>query len=215
MKRSRWSGRVVLASVLVGVGGGGGAARAQDSPPPALSGPADGFGLPGQIAISADLQLELIHSSTGGTSGTTFVIQPAGDYFVAPHISVGGLVGYGRGSASIVVGPTSVDATVTALIIGARGGYDLRLAPKISLWPTLTLAYEHRSTTRVGGADASGYSIPLEIFAPLLFHLAPHVFVGLGPIFGTELANSVEGMDQPKTTRFGFRSVVGGYFGGT
>jgi hypothetical protein len=45
--------------------------------------------------------------------------------------------------------------------------------------------------------------------------VAPHIFLGLGPVFGTELANGADGNDPPKTTRFGFQSVVGGYFGGT
>jgi hypothetical protein len=216
MKRSLWSVAVALPSIFLGMASG--LARAEDaprSPPPALTGPADGFGLPGQIAVSADLQLALIHSSAGSSSSTGFVIQPAGDYFVAPHISVGGLIGYGRGSASAGLGPGSVSGTTTVLVIGVRGGYDIGLTSLISLWPTLTLGYEHQSTTGVGNTDVSGYSIPLEIFAPFLFHVAPHLFLGLGPIFGTELANSVEGNDQPKTTRYGFQSVVGGYFGGT
>ena len=215
MKRSRWSLAVALPCILVGAGSGPVWAQGAPPPPPAaLTGPADGFGLPGQIAVSADLQLALIHSSAGSSSDTSFVIQPAGDYFVAPHISVGGLIGYGRGSSSTTVGVASVGTTTTALVIGARGGYDLRLTPQISLWPTLTLGYVHLSTS-VGNTDTSGYTVPLEIFAPFLFHVAPHIFLGLGPIFGAELANSVEGRSQSKTIRYGFQSVVGGYFGGT
>ena len=212
MMRSGWMGTVALASILAGAG----AARVQDAttpPPAAATGPADGFGLPGQIAISADLQLELVHISVGSRSGTSFVIQPAGDYFVAPHISVGGLIGFAHGSFDTTVGGVSVSQSSTAEIIGIRGGYDLRLAPQISLWPTLTLGYVHTNISMLN-TSVSGYTLPLKIFAPVLFHLASHVFVGFGPIFSTELVASQEGQSQSKTTQFGLRLVVGGYFGG-
>jgi len=187
-------------------------ARAADpaSAPPAVSaGPADGFGLPGQVAIDASLQLGLIHSS-GGSDGTTFAFEPGGDYFVAPNVSVGGLLGYRRVSQTFAVGLTSFDLTSTTLTVALRGGYNLRLGSQLSLWPKLLLGYQHIAVD-VGTTNDSGYAIPLEVYVPLLIHVTPHLFIGIGPFFATQLKISVG--DQSRTTQYGFQTLVGGYFG--
>jgi hypothetical protein len=188
-------------------------AAAPTPPAAAADDVAAGFGVQGQIAISGELQASFVHESTSsvngvaGTSSNVITVQPSLDYFVMPNVSVGGALSITHGS----IGGSSGD--VTGIGILARAGYNLHLTPLISLWPQLQLGYLHESFSGGGGPSASGYSIPLQIFVPFLFHVTTHLFVGIGPAFSTELVSKVQSMDQPKTTDIGVESVVGGYFG--
>jgi hypothetical protein len=174
------------------------------------------FGQQGQIAISGDLQASFVHESNsppgGGasTSSNVITIQPSLDYFVAPNVSVGGAIAITHGDFG------TGNGSLTGIGILARGGYNLHLAPMLSLWPQIAIGYIHESIDPGGGiASQSGYVVPLRIFAPLLIHPVAHLFVGIGPVFSTELMSKVGGQDAGKTTDFGIASVVGGYFGGT
>jgi hypothetical protein len=191
--------------------------------PPAASAPAmapassGAFCSLGQFVLSVDLpftneapQFAIYHESVSmnGPSSTIIEIEPSLDYFVAPNLSVGGEVGvlHGDGIAGIT------GATVTAIVIEARVGYNIPINEMFSLWPHLGIGYEHVSAS-ANGNSASGYTIPLVVTVPILWHPASHFFLGLGPTLTTELASKLESMDQPKTTDIGLTGVLGGYFG--
>jgi hypothetical protein len=183
------------------------------APAPVAGDVAAGFGQLGQIAISGDLQATFTHESTSVPAGTappstnTISIQPSLDYFVAPNISVGGAIPITHGDLGGV-------GTATGIGLLARGGYNLHLAPMLSLWPQLSIGYVHLSVSPTGGGSSvSGYNVPLRIFVPLLIHPTEHFFVGIGPVFQTDLISKVSGNDADKTTDVGVASVVGGYFG--
>ncbi|HXU64995.1 MAG TPA: outer membrane beta-barrel protein [Polyangia bacterium] len=208
-------------------------ALAQEPPPPAATEPpaatapapvaaapamagTGGFGSLGQIAISVDLpftneapQLALVHRSVsmGGGSDTYFAIRPSADYFVAPNISVGGQIGYTHGTT------TAVGQDLNVFEIEIRGGYNLWLNDQFSIYPHLGIEYAHISSS-YGGMSASGYAIPLIVTVPVLWHPAPHFFLGLAPTLTTELAVKFQSIDQPKETDIGVSAVIGGYFGG-
>ena len=188
---------------------------------PAGGGAGPAFGAQGQIAISVDLpfaneapQFAIIHSSTsmGGDSSTTVEVQPALDYFIAPNVSVGGEVGILYKSTSPAGGGMSI--STTGIEVEGRVGYNLALGDMASLWPRIGIAYVHVSASS-NGTSASGYTVPLVVFAPFLWHPTQHFFLGAGPVFTTELANKLEGMSQPKTTSYGIQALIGGSFGGT
>ena len=187
-------------------------AAAPAAPAAAADDVAAGFGVQGQIAISGELQASFVHESTsaaGGAASTSvnaITVQPSLDYFVVPNVSLGGALSISHGS----FGGSGGDQTAIGILV--RGGYNLHLAPMISLWPQLQLGYLHESFSG-GGVSASGYTIPLQIFAPFLVHVATHLFVGIGPAFSTDLVSKVQSMDASKTTDIGIESVVGGYFG--
>jgi hypothetical protein len=203
-----------------------GAARAQDpvggTPvpvvPPVSSGGtepsgADLFGAVGQIVVSGDLEASFSHVSfsMGDASQTSFALIPAADFFAAPNISIGGALALTHSSFDTGV-PGSSSADTTGIGILVRGGYNARLGSQVSIWPRLAIGYSHTSSD-TGGASASGYTVPLRIDAPILIHLAPHFFVGIGPLFQTELVSKTEGQSDAKVTVFGITTIVGGYFG--
>jgi hypothetical protein len=218
--------------VLVAVMTASSAALAQDPPPegtqpppppPARVSSSTGMGAQGQIALAADLPLltssplfSVVRTSSSfmgtSSSGTTIVIAPSGDYFIAPNVSVGALVGFANG-------PTGV-GDVTTFGLMPRAGYSLSLTDVLSIWPRLGIGYFYTSVSPTGGGGSfSGYTIPFFVEVPVLWHPAPHFFIGAGPTLKTELVNKGEnaaGMtaDGPKTTDLGITTMIGGYFGG-
>jgi hypothetical protein len=178
-----------------------------------------GMGRQGQIVLAADMPFlttaplfKIVRTSVsmGGGSSTDIVIAPSGDYFIAPNISVGALVGFSNGP---VLGG---DGTTFGVM--PRAGYSLALTDVLSIWPRLGIGYFHTSYSFTGGGSGSGYVIPLLIEAPILWHPANHFFIGAGPMLSLELANSGESggmsVDLAKTTNLGVTTMIGGYFGG-
>jgi hypothetical protein len=180
------------------------------------------FGGAGQIVVAVDLpfnnsapQFALIRESQSmsGPTSTIFAIAPSLDYFVIPNLTIGAMLGVSRASESL----SGSDTTSTTVTIMPRVGYNAPISDLISIWLRAGFAYLHSS------ADSGGTSLTLSqtavvLEAPLLFHPAPHFFLGAGPIFQTQLSNSESGgglsMDQPKRTDFGIEAMIGGYFGG-
>jgi hypothetical protein len=177
---------------------------------PASAQPANPMGQVGQVAIASDFQLAFAYQSTSAAMGddpdsvTTIQLAPAADFFVAPGFSVGGQLVFVHSSAG--------DASITGFGAEPRVGYFAALGPNVGLWPTVGIGYVHSSADLGDLGDASGYNIVLEARAPLVFQPAEHFFLGIGPLFQTDLVSSVEGEDADKDTTFGLMSVVGGYW---
>jgi hypothetical protein len=184
---------------------------------PAAAAPAAdiGLGTPGQFAVSDDMQIALIRQSQslqGQSIDTTRIqLQPAIDYFVSPNVSIGGQVRIAYESRDTGGGSTN---TMTTLGLLPRVGYNVALSPTSSIWPRASLGYVHTSTDSFNGqVTASGYTVSLEVFVPLLFQPVPYFFVGGGPLVTTDLISKLEGADAVKTTNIGLQSTIGGYFG--
>lgn len=210
MRRPRLTATTVILIVLLG---GTRARAARDEEPPARSSgsgaPQPGeFGALGQIAVSADVQFDIVHRSQGGAGQTTVVLRPALDYFLLPSFSVGGFIGFAQASASF--GPLAGNTDLTEVSLGARAGYDLRLTEVLSAWGQARLSYAHDTFTAPVGGSTGGSIVSLALFAPLLFHPAPHFFLGAGPTLSQQLANSIP--NQSTATDFGLLSTIGGYF---
>jgi len=168
------------------------------------------MGQTGQIAIQGDFQLQLAYQTTSAAEGddpdsvTSIQLAPAADFFVTQGLSLGGQLVFLHQSS----GDTSLDGYGAA----PRIGYFAGLGPKVGIWPGLALAYVHSSFDAGDLGDASGYSILLQARAPLLFQPADHFFLGIGPVFQTELVAKVEDEDADKDTAFALESTVGGYW---
>lgn len=182
------------------------AARAQELAPPtaatsASSGgtasgspAASGFGVAGAWVISvqslnAGSATPSFFFAKQASGGSTLFIQPGLDYFIGNGISVGGHVGLGYASGS----PAS-----TTVNLGARAGFNQGLNEHVSFWPTIGVdgSFNHASTSTSTAA--------LEVFAPFLYHAAPHFFLGAGPF----LSYLVKGGPD---TQYGLDFVIGGW----
>jgi hypothetical protein len=161
-------------------------ARAQD--PAAVGALGQGFGAQGQLAISGELAASF---DKVNHEGWLFLLQPSADYFVVPSISAG-LV------ASLALGNNSL----TRELIGARAGYNLNLTERLGVWGKLGVAYQHSSS---GTPSVSTSSTYLTVDVPILYHIAPHLFVGIGPYYYLKVAGD-------GNTGYGFHSLVGGWF---
>jgi len=191
-------------------------ASAQPSPPRKQTGAAGEFGDGGQVVIAVDVpfqqeasQFGLVRSSVsmGGGTSTIVVVRPSADWFITPHVSLGGLIGYARGDVAFGDAGVSSETSVTELMVGLRAGYDVRMSDLVSIWGRIELIYAHIS----GGG--SGYDLPVIVNVPVLFHPAPHFFLGAGPVFSRDLITRVGGNDVAKTTNYGLQGIIGGYLG--
>jgi len=177
---------------------------------PAAAQPANPMGQAGQVSIQGDFQLQFAYQTTSAAEGddpdsvTTIELAPAADFFVAQGLSVGGQLVFVHSSAG--------DFSSTGYGAAPRVGYFAALGPNVGLWPTVAFGYIHSSADLGDLGDASGYQIVLQARAPLVFQPADHFFLGIGPVFQTDLVSKVEDEDADKDTAFGLQSVVGGYW---
>ncbi|HSY25425.1 MAG TPA: hypothetical protein VK841_25045, partial [Polyangiaceae bacterium] len=130
--------------------------------------------------------------------------------------------GYGADGSLVATRTTSVQ-------VGPRVGVNIPLGQSISFFPRLTVGYEsiHTSESLVSGQSLSivsnGIGAPstdqsgpyIAIYAPLLFHPAPHFVLGFGP----EFFHDFGGVTGPanvgaQRTTIGASFVAGAYWGG-
>ena len=183
-----------------------GAAQAQELAPPtaatsAPSGgtaspaaPASNFGVAGAWVVSvqslnAGSATPSFFFTKHASGGSTLFIQPGLDYFIGNGISVGGVVGFGY---------TSGSPATTTVNLGARAGFNQGLNEHVSFWPTIGIDGSYLHVT------GSTTTAQLEVFAPFLYHVAPHFFLGAGPF----LSYYVKGGPD---TQYGLDFVIGGW----
>ena len=182
-----------------------GAARAQELAPPtaATSAPSGGSSSPGAataFGVAGAWVISMQSNNAGSptpsflfakqaSGGSRLLIQPALDYFIGNGISVGGVVGFGYSSGS----PAS-----TTVNLGARAGFNQGLNEHVSFWPTIGI--DGSATHNTGWNSTAA----LEVFAPFLYHVAPHFFLGAGPF----LSYLVKGGPD---TQYGLDFVIGGW----
>jgi hypothetical protein len=182
-----------------------GSARAQDtddsapfannktSAAPFAVAPSSGFGAIGQWVLTmrttADGGFVYFHKGTGNDNWQ-LNLHPAIDYFITGRFSVGATVGIAYSPA---------DAGSTWLDIGARGGFNLTITDNIGWWPNLGISAHHENIEHNSATSTS-----LNIFAPFLYHLVPHLFAGLGPAFAFQLSGG-------DGSSYGLDFVLGGW----
>jgi hypothetical protein len=174
------------------------AANAQSEPPagagfapPPAAAAGTGFGAAGQIVLSMGPTTGehlFLHAQSGGN--WQLQLSPALDYFLTAHLAVGGVIGFHYESAG---------AGTTVLTLGGRVSTNLDINDRFTFWPLAGLFYSHASANH-----SSSSSTVLRVFAPFLFHLAPHFFIGAGPSFDLGLSGG--------GNSYGIDSVLGGWF---
>jgi len=167
--------------------GGGG-----KGPAPFAVSPSAGFAAMGQWVLTLrttnDGGYLFFHKDSPGDWQIS--IHPAIDYFITNSVSLGALVGYRHSPA---------DTGTTALDLGARAGFNLNINDHVGFWPMASLAANINSTNHNTTTTTT-----FGIFAPFLYHLVPHLFVGIGPSFSVLLS----GADGKS---YGLDFVLGGW----
>ena len=157
------------------------------------------LGEQGAKSINGAFQLALTSTSNseGGEDLFHLRVAPNGDFFVAPSVSLGG---------GLVVDYLSAgDLSQTSIGIAGRVGYYLPLA-SIGLWPQVGITYLN-TTFDNGVTDNSENVISLQLYVPIVIHLASNFFFGLGPSLDQELNDDG---DDGKLRVLGITSMVGG-----
>lgn len=176
----------------------------RESPLPSVraDSPSGRFGEEGQIAVSSDAGLSISNTSIDGIDGSTtnMILRPAVDWFLMDSLSLGGFVGVEYNSAP--------GGSSTVISLGPRVGYNLPLAERLSVWPKLGFSLASTSfedDTIAGDEEETNTSLQLNLFAPLMFHPAPHFFLGLGPALDQDLSG------DSKATTVAVRLTIGGW----
>ena len=150
------------------------AGNTNKGPAPFASSPSAGFAAVGQWVLTmkttGDNGYVFFHS--GGD--WTLSLHPSIDYFITNAVSLGATVGF-------LYSPAETGTTVFDL--GARAGFNLNINDNLGFWPTAGLSVNIDSRNHTTNTHTT-----FGVFAPFLYHLVPHLFVGLGPSFALPLS---------------------------
>ncbi|MBX3185479.1 MAG: hypothetical protein KF819_00635 [Labilithrix sp.] len=203
----------------------------ESAPQPVGDPPSPPFGSPGQLVVTADSIVALAWTtyspSRDDLSSFAVTFSPGVDVFVMRGFSVGGEfhVGYAT-SSEYDTESKLVRSKSTTLAGGPRVGFNVPLGAALSWYPRVTLGVEsvRREERRVArastfgpepGGTGSELGVFVGVFAPVLVHPKPHLFLGLGPAVVHVLGVSREGPEiGAERTTLAARFVVGGWWGG-
>jgi len=146
-------------------------------PAPFATSPSAGFGPVGQWVLSLRTTGDnggylFLHKDSPGE--WTLSLHPEIDYFIINNVSLGALFGYTYSPAA--TGTTVID-------LGGRAGFNLNINDHLGFWPSAGFALNFTSSNHSNNTATS-----FGIFAPFLYHLVPHLFVGVGPSFSVRLS---------------------------
>ena len=93
-----------------------------------------------------------------------------------------------------------------SLRLAPRIGYAVRLGERLLLWPRAGVS----NTIVFSSCEPCGDGVwDVQVEAPLVVELAPHLFAGFGPSI---FHRPAQGDLTVSFTSYGFRSVLGGWF---
>lgn len=185
------------------------------------------FGDAGQFVFDGALSADLGHLGfSAGGSTTSFIVQPAFDYFAAPNFSFGASALLRYVDNEPTASGTSLVVDTKDLTVGLTGavGFNAWLGERVSFWPRLSLglswtretlsysgpAFTNGAPLLVASPPETQTVVVVELFAPFLFHPTRHFFVGFGPELYADLHNTFDGTSN-KRTFIGATSTVGGW----
>jgi hypothetical protein len=185
------------------------------------------FGGPGQWVMLGTSNGLHAFKETFSQSDAKFVeagVAVGIDRFVVRHFSIGLDVGASYADDQGYGVDTFGETKSTSINGGVRLGYDVPLGELFSWYPRLTLGLSRtHSETTVSAASwndfpassvSSSIGPVVNLYAPLLVHLVPHVFVGFGPrlrhSFGVQRGGPYDGT---QSTLVSGDLVVGGWWG--
>ena len=206
--------------------------QSADSAPAPAEPPAPPFGARGEVVVtgSAYGAVSATQWDSSAASSLSFGLGPSAHWFVAPNLSLGFdfEISYSDGKGYGADG-SLVETKSTLVSGGPVIGYNVPLGARFSFWPHVILGvhYGRQTQTLVSGGSFSVAGNPtgspdtteagpwLDLYAPILFHPKPHLFLGFGPDLYHDFARVIGGPDVgAERTRLGAGFVLGGWWGG-
>jgi hypothetical protein len=179
------------------------------------------FGEEGDISPYGALQFAYSSTTppigTITTNVTSLVLQPGAWFFVADDVAIGGrlLVGFTSQSTS---DPASKPTSATTIGVAPAVGYNQWLSrDRLSVFPQACLGISRASVSLGDGSPSLTLTrLTLRFDVPMLVHLKPGFFVGLGPTVSLDLLSRASpdtiASNGDKTSSIGVLSTVGGHF---
>jgi hypothetical protein len=176
------------------------------------------FGERGQFVLTGATTASVSSSSYSASNASSWgvTVEPALDYFVVRHVSLGGSVSIATsGGSSYDSSQTRTDFYSQSLGVAPRIGLDIPLVSGIlSVWPMVEVGAGSASSsqTSVGGTNQHTKGrVWVTASAPLLVHVATHLFLGAGPFVFHELVDSDQNQVENDATTVGANFVMGGW----
>lgn len=153
--------------------------------------------------------------SAGGATTTSVTVDPELLVFAADHFLLGGDVAFTTTSAS---GSTRGS---TGWGAGVHAGFSVDLGEAVSLLVVGTIGYSSQQSTVTAFSSTftdTRNALSAGLSAPILFHVAPHFFLGFGPSGTWELTASVSSSSTPGSSDvskghvIALSSLIGGWF---
>lgn len=171
------------------------------------------FGDSGAIVPIGSLQAT--YSSNGSLNQTVLGFSPGALFFFTDNVAVGAQLDLTYLSYSVPDSTTQVSAT--SFGIAPTLALNVPIAERVSFLPALGVRIGSSTPFSIVGASHETQTrVTVQAFAPMLFHVAPHFFLGAGPVFSLDVyaSNLSSGARSgaPKTTSFGAQSIIGGWF---
>jgi len=192
--------------------------RAEPSPPSAAR-----FGQAGSLVLTEETAVSIgwVWYSGVDSSANSLTLSPGADLFVGDHVSLGLAFSYSYDQTRGLAAPDqTVLATTRTLGAIFRAGGDLPLNDWLSLYPRVSLGVGKRTTDEMQTGATLPVSVNTEsvdftwvgISAPLLVHVAPHFFIGLGPRVSHDVTASYDRITyENRNTTLSLGSLIGGW----
>jgi opacity protein-like surface antigen len=184
------------------------------------------FGGAAEVVITGAASLEA-SGSTSVVPQTRFLFAPSADVFVVRNFSVGGSLelGYLKQRVATVISSdlggqqafVEEHQRTTDWSVGPRVGVNLALGSFVSLYIRAGVSFGMAKTSvdPLFGPSAhfATHFVRAETSVPLLFHVAPHFFLGFGPELDLDLARSAPStsLESGKGVSLGAFLTVGGW----
>jgi hypothetical protein len=202
--KTAWVGRLVGAICLLG--------------PRVAQGGTGRFGEQGEVVIDQSFSVSASrHRDSTSDLGlryaaTSFQLAPSASYFIAPNVSLGLQLIYGRSYASFDRG---TQTTSSNWGVAPSAGYAFDLGEHFAIWPRLageigdTYAVVRPS---IVGGETNTRSLMASAQVPVLWLPATHFFVGFGP--QVTLVWSGPAFDELSAPKLYLSALtqIGGYF---
>ena len=190
----------------------GAATASGAAPAPAVeSAAADSFGKAGQLIFWADCRAGFSnYSDSNNNSGASLYLSPSVGLFVSRIVML---------KLRIDLGIASSDSSGSSYMdtfagLGFGMGFNIPIIRVLSLLPGFDLdgSYERSGFTSAGSTQTGRYVLGGSVSMPVLFHVAPHFFLGVSPYVNLSYDRATKNSSKGDTTYSeGASFLIGGW----